>query len=199
MGSSTLHSHFTSGASSGGRTVAPAAQLSPLAARGSRARLTCASWRLSCHAAPGDPVRCAQLDAALVAADARWHLQRSYQVRLAGGRAELFFFDTCPFVQKYYEAEWADRVGAQTSTVRVARIKAMKAVPGSNELVQSTAEAMQRSRRMCDRGRCSLPLLLSSCGYPAEQGVHASQGRIPYPTLPSRARCAGIAAACLSY
>jgi len=55
----------------------------------------------------------AQLDAALVAADARWHLQRSYQLRLGGGRAELFFFDTSPFVQKYYETRWAARVGAR--------------------------------------------------------------------------------------
>ena len=81
-------------------------------ARASQACLACALWHLSCVDAPVDPVYCAQLDAALVAADARWHLQRSYQVLLAGGRAELFFFDTCPFVQKYYEAEWADRVGA---------------------------------------------------------------------------------------
>ena len=46
-----------------------------------------------------------------MAADARWHLQRAYQLSLAGGRAELFFFDTSPFVQKYYETAWADRIG----------------------------------------------------------------------------------------
>ena len=46
-------------------------------------------------------------------ADARWHLQRAYQLSLAGGRAELFFFDTSPFVQKYYQTAWADRVGAR--------------------------------------------------------------------------------------
>ena len=46
-----------------------------------------------------------------MAADARWHLQRAYQLSLAGGRAELFFFDTSPFVHKYYETAWADRIG----------------------------------------------------------------------------------------
>ncbi|KAK9826179.1 hypothetical protein WJX81_004719 [Elliptochloris bilobata] len=55
-----------------------------------------------------------QLDTALVAADARWHLQRSYQLVMAGGRVDLFFIDTSPFVQKYYDTEWADRIGGLT-------------------------------------------------------------------------------------
>ena len=53
-----------------------------------------------------------------MAADARWHLQRAYQLPLAGSRAELFFFDTSPFVQKYYETAWANRIGARCSEFR---------------------------------------------------------------------------------
>ena len=76
-----------------------------------------ASTRVACDCGMRS---CAQLDAALVTADARWHLQRAYQLPLAGGRAELFFFDTSPFVQKYYQTAWADRVGAHCNTLKSA-------------------------------------------------------------------------------
>ena len=54
---------------------------------------------------------CAQLDAALVERDWRWNCQRSFEVTLGGGLAELFFIDTNPAVQEYYDKPWANFTG----------------------------------------------------------------------------------------
>ena len=53
-----------------------------------------------------------QLGASLGENDWRWHCERSYEMRLAGGRVHLFFIDTNPFVQRYYQTEWANFTGA---------------------------------------------------------------------------------------
>lgn len=52
-----------------------------------------------------------QLDANLVERDWRWNCQRSFEMSLGGGMAELFFIDTNPFVQKYYDRPWANFTG----------------------------------------------------------------------------------------
>ena len=53
----------------------------------------------------------AQLDATLVERDWRWNCQRSFEMTMGGGLAELFFIDTTPAVQKYYERPWANFTG----------------------------------------------------------------------------------------
>ena len=53
-----------------------------------------------------------QLDQGLVARDPRWHCERSFQVRLAGGTAEIFFIDTNPFIARYQNESWAHHLGA---------------------------------------------------------------------------------------
>jgi hypothetical protein len=47
----------------------------------------------------------------LVRRDWRWNCGRSYKMQLAGGRVDVFFIDTSPFVQKYYERNWANFTG----------------------------------------------------------------------------------------
>ena len=53
-----------------------------------------------------------QLDIGLTKRDPRWHCERSYQMQLAGGAAELFFIDTNPFISRYHNVSWADQLGA---------------------------------------------------------------------------------------
>ena len=53
-----------------------------------------------------------QLDVGLTKRDPRWHCERSYQMRLAGGAAELFFIDTNPFISSYHNVSWANQLGA---------------------------------------------------------------------------------------
>lgn len=52
-----------------------------------------------------------QLDAEVVNRDWRWNCQRTFERRLGGGVAELFFIDTSPAVQKYYNQPWANFTG----------------------------------------------------------------------------------------
>ena len=52
-----------------------------------------------------------QLDANLVARDWRWNCQRTFEMSIGGGLADLFFIDTNPFVEKYYEQPWANFTG----------------------------------------------------------------------------------------
>ena len=52
-----------------------------------------------------------QLDAEVVNRDWRWNCQRTFERRLGGGLAELFFIDTSPAVQKYYNQPWANFTG----------------------------------------------------------------------------------------
>ena len=56
-----------------------------------------------------------QLDAEVVNRDWRWNCQRTFERRLGGGVAELFFIDTSPAVQKYYNQPWANFTGGATS------------------------------------------------------------------------------------
>ncbi|KAK9804896.1 hypothetical protein WJX72_010639 [[Myrmecia] bisecta] len=52
-----------------------------------------------------------QLGNSLVSRDARWHCDRAFHLALAGGKADLFFFDTPPFVTKYRAKAWANVPG----------------------------------------------------------------------------------------
>ena len=52
-----------------------------------------------------------QLDVGLPKRDPRWHCERSFQMRLAGGAAELFFIDTSPFITSYHNVSWANQLG----------------------------------------------------------------------------------------
>ncbi|KAK9807654.1 hypothetical protein WJX72_005515 [[Myrmecia] bisecta] len=52
-----------------------------------------------------------QLSLELVKRDARWNLERSYQLTLGGGQAEIFFIDTTPYIEDYYSEPWAGFVG----------------------------------------------------------------------------------------
>lgn len=54
-----------------------------------------------------------QLDVALRKRDPRWHCGRSFRMPLAGGKAEIFFYDTSPFILSYHNASWAGQLGAQ--------------------------------------------------------------------------------------
>ena len=46
-----------------------------------------------------------QLGVGLAQRDARWHCERSY-VETFGGRVQLFFIDTNPFIARYHEDSW---------------------------------------------------------------------------------------------
>ena len=46
-----------------------------------------------------------QLGSALINRDPRWHCERQYQLRLAGGQVDIFFLDTTPFIEKYLDRE----------------------------------------------------------------------------------------------
>ena len=52
-----------------------------------------------------------QLDAEVVDRDWRWNCQRTFERRLGGDMAELFFIDTSPAVKKYYDQPWANFTG----------------------------------------------------------------------------------------
>lgn len=66
-----------------------------------------------------------ELDVGLVERDWRWHCQRTFQLSLGGGGAgagsgsaavqatgaDLFFIDTTPFIQPYYDTDWAGNKG----------------------------------------------------------------------------------------
>ena len=52
-----------------------------------------------------------QLSWALGQQDNRWFCERSYQKILAKGKVEMFFYDTCPFVERYYQKTWASNIG----------------------------------------------------------------------------------------
>ncbi len=53
-----------------------------------------------------------QLGARLPQRDGRWFCRRRFTRSLAAGAVELFFYDTAPFVQYYYDREWANNRGA---------------------------------------------------------------------------------------
>lgn len=52
-----------------------------------------------------------QLSWELGARDKRWFCGRAFQKTLADGRVDMFFYDTVPFVQKYYHKKWATSIG----------------------------------------------------------------------------------------
>ena len=53
-----------------------------------------------------------QLGAELPRRDSRWICRRSFTRSLAGGALDIFFYDTNPFVQYYYNRSWAGNAGA---------------------------------------------------------------------------------------
>lgn len=76
--------------------------------------------------APGDPPpacregeplwRCSagpltQLAAEVRQRDSRWHCRRSRVLSLADGALDIFMYDTTPFVQYYYDRDWASNPG----------------------------------------------------------------------------------------
>ena len=54
---------------------------------------------------------CVQLSWELGEKDKRWFCERAFQKQLADGKVELLFYDTVPFVQKYYKKKWASSIG----------------------------------------------------------------------------------------
>ena len=52
-----------------------------------------------------------QLGAALPARDGRWHCERAFSLRLAGGAVEVFFADTTPLIKQYRDYDWAANRG----------------------------------------------------------------------------------------
>ena len=56
-----------------------------------------------------------QLDATLVERDWRWNCHRSFEMTLGEGLVELFFIDTNPAVQTYYDRPWANFTGMPPS------------------------------------------------------------------------------------
>lgn len=52
-----------------------------------------------------------QLSWQLSQQDKRWFCERSFQKILSGGKVELFFYDTVPFVQSYHSRKWASSIG----------------------------------------------------------------------------------------
>lgn len=55
---------------------------------------------------PNSPLH--QLNMSLTNLDPRWHCERAYTHKAAGGRVELFFLDTSPFIQRYYNNSGAE-------------------------------------------------------------------------------------------
>jgi hypothetical protein len=55
-----------------------------------------------------------QVSARLPQRDGRWFCRRSYTRSFAGGAVDVFFYDTAPFVQYYYDREWANNRGAHS-------------------------------------------------------------------------------------
>lgn len=44
--------------------------------------------------------------------DPRWHCERTFQLALGDGKAEIFFIDTSPFIEDYRNVSWFDQEGA---------------------------------------------------------------------------------------
>ena len=55
---------------------------------------------------------CLQLSKRLTERDWRWRCERWYQVSLSQGQVDLFFIDTSPFLQQYWDVPWAHNPGA---------------------------------------------------------------------------------------
>ena len=53
----------------------------------------------------------AQLSQRLTERDWRWRCQRWYTVTLSQGAIDLFFIDTSPFLQQYWDVPWAHNPG----------------------------------------------------------------------------------------
>ncbi len=66
-----------------------------------------------------------QLGAAVMNKDPRWYLERSYERSIAGGQAEVFFYDTVPFVLHYRDQPWYNAPGnnARELTMHISKIQ----------------------------------------------------------------------------
>ena len=56
-----------------------------------------------------------QLDVGLRTRDPRWHCERTFELSLGEGKAEIFFIDTNPFIEAYRNMSWAGQVGESSS------------------------------------------------------------------------------------
>ena len=52
-----------------------------------------------------------QLDVGLRTRDPRWHCERTFEISLGDGKAEIFFIDTSPFIEAYRNVSWFGQVG----------------------------------------------------------------------------------------
>jgi tartrate-resistant acid phosphatase type 5 len=52
-----------------------------------------------------------ELDVGLRTRDPRWHCERTFELSLGEGKAEIFFIDTNPFIEAYRNMSWAGQVG----------------------------------------------------------------------------------------
>lgn len=51
------------------------------------------------------------MDVALRTRDPRWHCERTFELSLGEGKADIFFIDTSPFIEAYYNYSWAGQLG----------------------------------------------------------------------------------------
>ncbi|KAK9807884.1 hypothetical protein WJX72_012198 [[Myrmecia] bisecta] len=74
-----------------------------------------------------------QLDATLWKQDARWHMQRSKTLPLAGGMLDLFFYDTPPFVAEYRTHAWSEYPGGLASQSWAAGLRELESALAQSE------------------------------------------------------------------
>jgi hypothetical protein len=101
------------------QTPTPSLNLKPQALQQTAAVAAAASaHRCRCRLCDNDalcltlsPPPGGQLDYRLALRDLRWHCQRSFELHLADGNLDIFFFDTNPFITRYYNDSWAGNHG----------------------------------------------------------------------------------------
>lgn len=116
-----------------------------------------------------------QLGASLGKRDWRWHCDRSYEVRLAGGRVHLFFIDTNPFVQRYYQTEWANFTGAaRQHDSELWCLLLLKLVTCARPPVVQHHACPALARMLCSRHFCP-PAIADHCPRAGSSGTGASR------------------------
>ena len=118
--------------------------------------------QLSCQLLHVFLVKCSllalrQLSAELAARDARWSVRRARTLSLLGGAVDLFFYDTTPFVQYYYDREWASNPGAALQ----------QAAAGPQECAKS--HPLYTARQPNDRTSAALLIELERPGYASQR------------------------------
>lgn len=56
-----------------------------------------------------------QLDVGLRMRDPRWHCERTFELSLGDGKAEIFFIDTNPFIEYYRNVSWFNQEGERVT------------------------------------------------------------------------------------